>query len=656
MHIFYGENATSIEKTALEDLLDDLEQVGKNMVETKTISQENFDSVFSQLPEGKQIIVIGTLQTNPALKSWAKKGLINLSAEIPGERGGIVKTILFRNEKENEIKALVLGGSDPQGAQYAIYSFSHNDLGVDPFQYWTGVEPNTIEDFSIEDVSNRVVEPPIVPILGYFDNDNDELANMTKPYLEFSFEHWKEIIKSLVRLKYNAIDIHDHLGRAEFYRWPHYKKIRPNYKPNTELLNKVIDYAHERGMMIQVSFYLGWKFKVISDKASLNWKKYKEEWKEVWTYYLKETPIGKCDIFLNRPRDQRWDRKYRGRGDPADVFNEAFPAMASIIKEHNPEAKIIVDLYSEGRGVYKNGFRPKPKEDFIMVWPDDGFGDFEYMPESQHGYDFGIYMHAGFFRNHVVQDPYPELLAESMKNALVDHEMTEYCLVNGQTFRHYLLNMEACSKICANPTVFSPEEFYQAWTTRYFGSAHSNEIVDIFKALHHAQEHRMGYMELMIRLKFSALRVWIRKYLKFVPKKLINYLFEKFANMGESYTKWAKENVEKLQAALDKCNEIKDEVDNPIFFHDHVLLQVKLLLQLNHVVHQIQLASSAKDYKTHVKKAVEKAKEHHKTRLEGDKDPEWQGWYDPKARRPNGGYFDLEKLEKKGKIKITNLK
>lgn len=653
--IYYGSKATTLEITACQDLQHDLETIQHDSVQLAPLPNETPKEWNTFFPKLGYIIIVGSPDTNSLIQYWSQNGNIPLTSEQPGRRGAIIH-LLSNLNPANPNQIIVLGGSDPQGAQYAVYEFSHSELGIDPFAYWTGYFKIKNVTFSSSIVKQRVIKPPLVPILAYFDNDNDELANLNQPYLEFSIEQWQELIKTLVRLKYNAIDIHDHLGRAEFYRWPYYKALRPNYEPNVKLLNQVIDYAHERGVKIQVSFYLGWKFKVISDKASLNWAKYKQEWLEVWKYYLKETPIGKCDIFLNRPRDQRWDRKYQGKGrgnDSVTVFNEVFPAMTKIIKEHNPNAIIIVDLYSEGRVAYQKGFRPQPKKDYIMAWPDNGFGKFDYMPKDMDSYNWGIYMHAGFFLNHVVQDPYPQVLAESMKNAFENYKMTSYCLVNGQTFRHFIFNIEACSKICQDPSNFDTMAYFTSWVTRYFGTTNTNEVVSILQILHQVQEPRWGYINLLSHLKYSAIRLELMKKIPFIPLRLINRIFEKIGKLGPTFTQLVANNTSLLEKAIQMCAKISPTMtDQNHFFHDHVILPVTLLFQLYQIAYNLQKASTTRKNKLFIAAAQKSILEHHQTRIKGDKNTKWKGWYDPNKRRPNGGYFDIDILQEKGQIRI----
>jgi hypothetical protein len=113
--------------------------------------------------------------------------------------------------------------------QYAVYDYCSEILEIDPFAYWTGKIPPKKLPSELLSFNNKVIAPPVVPILCYFENDVDELANLREPLLEYDWESYTEMINSLVRLKYNAIHLFDMLGRPEFFLRPEYQQIRPGY-------------------------------------------------------------------------------------------------------------------------------------------------------------------------------------------------------------------------------------------------------------------------------------------------------------------------------------------------------------------------------------------------------------------------------------------
>ena len=137
----------------------------------------------------------------------------------------------------------------------------------------------------------------MVPLLVYFENDVDELANLKKPLLEYDWESYTEMIDALVRMRYNGIQLFDMLGRPEFFLRPTYQKIRPDYDIDLTYIEKLMDYAHDKGMKVQIDMSMGYKIKSLESKYADCWSENKDKWFGVWNYYLKETPIGKADIF-----------------------------------------------------------------------------------------------------------------------------------------------------------------------------------------------------------------------------------------------------------------------------------------------------------------------------------------------------------------------
>jgi hypothetical protein len=623
--VVYGKRAGSPERLASEDLRHDLEQVLGSPVALQ--SEE------AGIPDTGTVYVVGTPQSSDRIATLAASGRLAVTAESPGPQAGQI----IRIDRPGKGPLVVLAGCDFRGAQRAVYEFSHTCLGVDPFKYFTSCAPKRQPDFEPPAI-NRVLPQPAAPILCYFDNDDDELANMTRPYLEFDLDTWRGIIDSLVRIGYNAIDIHDQLGRSEFYRWEEYKKIRPDYHCNLGLVSQLIDYAHSKGMMIQIPMYLAWEFKHITEEQANCWTQHKQAWIDTWTYYVKETPLGKADIFLDRPRSQLWDSQYRSSTgeDIGAVMTEAFTALRDVVKGHNPDAIMICDLYAHGQKLWYEG-RFQPPEDYIMAWPNDGWGNCKDFPSDKRGYAFGCYMHAGFWLNHVVQDPYPERIAESMRELLVDHGANHYVLVNGQTFRHFLLNLEAYSRAVADPAYFDGNNFYREFTTRYFGPQASRAAIAALRLLHEVSGE--GYVRLIHEVMDELNACKERKVVESLPEL-------------RSARAACNERLATIEKALEAAQEAVDLAgDHADFCHDHLLLPIRLFAEtvalrlalqdarigwneyeLNGVADGIARANAA------ILRAKESLAMHLRTRAEGDKNPKWKTWYDPEKRRPNGGF------------------
>lgn len=643
IYLVHGELEGEVGLATISDLQIDLSKVVQG--EVRIISEK------IPLPKDGVFFVLGTAESNQTIADLIKKGILNLSKENPGPRGGIWSKVNLTNGQ----KAVILAGSNVQGLQYAIYDYTNEILGIDPLEYWTGKKPDINNNINLFDFENRTIDPPKVPILSYFENDVDELANYRGKLLEYDWESYTEMINSLVRLRYNAIQLFDMLGRPEFFIRPEYKDLEPDYQVDIAYIDKMVDYAHKKGLAISFDFALGYQIHPMSADKATCWSDYKEDWIAAWRYYLEKTPLQKTDIFMLRPRHQVWDWEYESTcgEDKIAVFNEVYAAFGELVNEYKPKAEKVLICYSDGMEMWNDGFRP-PK-DWIVAWSDDGFGDFEHLPKTTDGYKFGTYMHAGFWLNHTVHNPYPEKVESKMKQMFQDFGADKYCLVNGQNFRPFLLNLEAYSKICYDPDTFYAEQFYKEWSQRYFDKDAAVYAVRSMKLLNKAQSvDRIGYVQHLWEIR-EAIAYLSNSPIERPGKPPVPYTFERVENDIE--------NVRQIKKYIDDAlveaqKGMSKEVSNSEFYYSYIYLPALLyndLITFEMTLHEMSLLK--KEFETNgnqefLQKAIQLLKdlesqltELYNTRIVGDKNPKWSEWYNPKIRRPNNG-FPTQKMLK----------
>lgn len=478
-----GEKISEVEKNAVNDLIADLNkaQIDKVTLKeyTKSLKSESYNFV----------IYVGTTSSNSFLQKCVDDGCLKLIKEKLQPETFVLESL---NDRE-----LVIAGADVRGLFYGIYHFSETALGIDPFEYWTDIQPKP-RKLALQQWAFRET-PPVFPLRGYFDNDNDLLANYKGKKLIIELDTWKEMINSLARLRYNYIDIHDLLGRPEYYMRDYYKKLT-EYHSDLNLIEQVIDYAHSKGMLVQIPMYLGWEFHHMDiDKVCLS--KHYEHWIEIYEYYMTKTPLGKADIYLQRPRHPYYDWKYYCEEEEkaglkaGELMNKMFLGLDSIIQKYRPGATLFCDLWHEGRDLWNAG-EFAPKKNINMLWADAGFADFGEFPTDLQGYDFGIYIHAGVWKNNVTQDPYPHKIKNGAMEAL-KRNMTSCYFVNGQTFKDFLLNIEAAGRVAWDPQRFDSEAFYIQWNSRYFGEENAEECTRVFKMMHESNQPTSGFRDIM---------------------------------------------------------------------------------------------------------------------------------------------------------------
>lgn len=635
LYIVTGENADITEKMTADLFSRDLEKASGKKVQ--------IISADSDIPDKATVFIVGTEVSNSLISDLVKKKAIVLSENFPGERGGIWATAAVNNVK----KAVVLAGSDVQGMQYAVFDYSQEILGTDPLAWWTGTNPVPGKVFDPFNFGNRVIAPPVIPLLCYFENDVDELANLKEPLLEYDWDTYTQMINSLVRLKYNAIHLFDMLGRPEFFLREEYRKIRPGYDVRLSYIDSLITYAQNMGMKVQIDLSLGYKFRPMAQDKADCWQKNKEAWLSAWKYYFEETPIGKADIFSLRPRNQVWDWEYVSScgEDKTEVFNEVYAELGKLIDSYKPGAIKIVTCYSDAMEMFNGDFTPP--SDWIIAWSDNGWGGFNILPDSTKGYRFGAYMHAGYWKNHTVHDPCPELLDSVMKMMYHQVDAKHYYEVNGQQFRPFLVNIEAFSRIAENPDSFNGDTFYLEWARRYFGNDAAVHAVNSMKKLHAAQFDRVGYVEHLWEIR-----------------EAVAYLSEsEIIRPGKPPVPWdylpvennydhVKQRIKILQESLQEANKGLPYIpEGETFYHDYILLPVQIYLDLltfEDLLHdaaklkrEFELTGDRQPLKEalHVTdQAMEALDLVYQRKLEGDKNPRWQGWYDPAKRRPNNGF------------------
>lgn len=639
-YIIVGVKATKTELITAKHLKNDLE----NALKEKVQIIDEADGI----PSSGFIFFLGTSLSNRSIAGLAKKGSIILSDNFPGSRGGIWAKLTL----ENGCEAIVLAGSDVQGMQYAVYDYCNEIIGVDPFEYWSGI--TSTPQKNIFDIQNKVISPPEIPMLCYFENDVDELANIKKPMLEYDYENYTQMINSLVRIKYNAIQLFDMLGRPEFFLRPEYKKIRPDYDIRISYIDSMINYAHDMGMKVQIDMALGYKIKPIEQEKADCWAKNRNEWIDTWKYYFEETPLGKADIFALRPRNQVWDWEYKSscNEDKIDVFNEVYAVLGDLIDEYNPKATKVVLCYHDGMEMFNNGFNPP--EDWIIAWSDNGWGDFDFLPEDTKGYDFGTYMHAGFWLNHTIHDPCPVIIDTVMKRMVNHFGANKYCMVNGQQFRPFLINIEAFSKMADNVNSFNGELFYYEWAARYFGEDAAKYAVNSMTKLHEAQFNKVGYVQHLWEIREAI------SYLSDLPierpgKMSIPSEYRRVENDFEHVAI----RVKLLKESLEAAKKGEKLVNNKgTFYNDYIVLPTEIYADL--LAFECELHKMAKLKKQFedtgdkgfielAVKNIEKTRfalqQVYDRRMSGDKNPMWAGWYNPNNRRPNNGFPTPEMID-----------
>lgn len=133
-----------------------------------------------------------------------------------------------------------------------------------------------------------------------------------------------------------------------------------------------------------------------------------------------------------------------------------------------------------------------PPENSSLLWADDGSGKIAAWPPERKGFELGVLLHAGSAHNGPVQDPYPAIIGDSVREA-AKRGLTANILVAGPGLEPFMLNLEAAAAAMKDPEGFDGYAFYDAWASRHFGADATLLTVKSLKLLHGAHEQVSGF-------------------------------------------------------------------------------------------------------------------------------------------------------------------
>lgn len=310
---------------------------------------------------------------------------------FPGE--AITGRECYRIEMQGN--AITLRGSDELGLIFSIYRFSEEVLGVDPWYFWNDILPAKRDRIELTRDFLLIGEEPSFRYRGFFINNEDLIVGSFRdPHDEnqISSYHFEKICELILRLYGNTIAPGTRIYPDETSR----------------------DIANTRGLYGNDHHVtpLGLNVYAWPEELPFSYVTHPELLEKYW----------KQCIDAQKHRKMLWTVSFRGKGDGpfwnvdpaapkddagrADVINRAVAKQVELIREVQPEADIIFNMYFEQAELYKRGLLKIP-EGVIKVWPNDGAGVMSDDGQSEAG--DGAYYHISACRNRICEVVSPEL-------------------------------------------------------------------------------------------------------------------------------------------------------------------------------------------------------------------------------------------------------
>ena len=413
------------------------------------------------------------------------------------ESEGTAHAIIIRNVGQGEAESYIvkvekdkvlISGSDTLGTVYGIYAFATQCLGIDPMYHFTDLFPSVQGEFLLDE---QVItsKQKSTRFRGWFINDED-LLSCFRPCgghraITYNQDFFKTVIspsvmaiilETALRLEMNMMipsSFIDILNPAEedivrattergLYISQHHQEpvgvayfAAENYV-NKHAPGKAVSYVKEPDLMEEI-----WRTYI------QRWAKYGD--KVIWQLGLR----GKGDKAVWRTDAGASSRSLQERGT---IISNAIATQYRIIAETLGHDRFLSTstLWMEGAKLYDQGYLKLPKGT-IAVFSDIGhtqlFSRDLYQTGHIPGEKYGIYYHAGFFREgpHMAEGTDPEKMLYCYRDA-EHYEALEYSILNVGNIRELCFSIKLNAAIVSgSPADFDLDKFKEQEFGRIYG-------------------------------------------------------------------------------------------------------------------------------------------------------------------------------------------
>lgn len=423
------------------------------------------------------------------------------------------ESYILRSQADTSGRSVIVAtGADPRGSIYAAYTFAEHVLGVDPWYYWTDLEPEPQESITVAGDFDKSSGPPTFKWRGWFMNDEDLLSGFAQDPLRenlFSMEMCDKIYETLLRTRGNMIipgtfifpdersqELASRRGLAlhmhhvtcvglNTHRWP--QEVPYSYNEHPEILEKYWKQCIDAYNGREVVWTVGYRGQ--QDQPFWIYDKTLKTLKGMDIAGLNKVNGGFPFNVFSREQIQ----------EIGDVITRAINKQVEFIQAAQPGAAMAMNLYGEGAQLVREGYVKIPKG-VVKVWSDDGTGVIR--DKSGVAAGDGLYYHTtyiGYGQNHLTEAINPGRIYSEI-GAFVEAGATDLLINNCGNLRPVPLATDCVMQMAwdakAYQGVSSKENmsrFLEAWCKRNYGAAVAKEVAKLYEeyfSIPYMQEHR----------------------------------------------------------------------------------------------------------------------------------------------------------------------
>eukprot|EP01062_Namystynia_karyoxenos_P065311 TRINITY_DN5879_c0_g1_i1.p1 TRINITY_DN5879_c0_g1~~TRINITY_DN5879_c0_g1_i1.p1 ORF type:complete len:843 (+),score=292.85 TRINITY_DN5879_c0_g1_i1:230-2530(+) len=406
-----------------------------------------------QLTPGAPALYVGTLGSCP----WLAEQFDLSSCEL--WRGAEAHCVVEANG------SVVATGNGTLGAVFALYTLSEVLLGVDPWYRFTERQPPYRPSITVPEGYATVVPPPFFRYRGAFTNDEDLLGYFRPdPLAEsvFDMRTWDNIYETLLRMKANM--------------------VVPGTSTNPD--ERHLRLASRRGLAVSQSHFeiagfgaREWLNGDAAPRPLYNWSTSPDLMAHVWRAGI--DAMRDLNVIWTVGLRGLWDYKYCEKGLPAadcgQLITTAMANQTQMIREAQPDARIITYLWDEGLQLWKDGYIKIP-EGVQLLFTDEGvgyIGGLDNASESR-----GLYYHTAMLNglsNQLTEMIPPARIFDQLGKFVKQLKRAFYIVDNISDLWPVLMTTEAVLKLAWDPTRFAGDPaaaqhaFIKEWTGRRYG-------------------------------------------------------------------------------------------------------------------------------------------------------------------------------------------
>jgi len=444
------------------------------------------------IPRRKYVVIIGTLEKNPAIDYLVKAGKIQTS-DIKGKwESYSIQAV--RDPWPGVKEALVIMGSDKRGTIYGIYDLC-GAIGVSPWYWWADVPAQQKKSLYVAR-ETFTQGPPAVKYRGIF--LNDEYPNLTnwitakygtvnpsenppipQGIANYGSQFYTKLFELILRLKGN-------------YLWPAMwnNAFNEDDPENARLADEygiVIGTSHQEPMLRAQK---EWDRRYKPTLGSWNYAKHPDILLNFWRDGIRRNKNYESIITIGlRGAD---DTEMAPGGPKANIamLEEIVDKQRKIISEEiNSDITKVPQLwclYKEVQEYYNEGMRVP--EDVTLLWAEDNWGNIRRVPSAEERHrsgGAGIYYHFDYHggpRSYqwINTSPLPKIW-DQMTFAR-QYGADRIWIVNVGHFKayslpmHYFLDLAWYGDSLRHDNI---REYLIEWSVQQFGKEYARETAEI---------------------------------------------------------------------------------------------------------------------------------------------------------------------------------